>query len=187
MEELDPPITNNKLPLPPVTSKHRPQDNVDISDIITASNVDAKIIHDLKRGNSAEGERKSSSRSGHGNILDISKRSGRGARSLAPLNIRGGSGETDLKREIPAYNAEETPVKDDIKNERTQSRDGVNSKTSLDSTVHRKSLKLKSLGDKKLLSRKDSPDSAKNLLRKAKLAAVEESIVGLAVRLLISC
>ena len=138
----------------------------------------------MKTGNSAEGER---SRSGYASIMDMSRRSGRGAKPLAPLNIRGGSGETELKREIPAYNAEETPIRDETQNERTESRDDLHAMTSLDSTVHRKSLKLKSLGDKKLLSRKDSPDSAKKLLRKSRLAAVEETIVGLTVSLNTVC
>ena len=183
MEEADPPINNNKLPLPPVTSKNRQNSHVDISDIITASNLDAKIIQDLKLGNSnsAESERKLSSRSGYGSIMDISKRSARGTKALAPLNIRGGSGENDIKREIPAFNDEETPVKDDGIRERMQSRENLHSITSLDSTTHRKSHKLKSLNDKKLLSRKESPESAKKLLRKSKLTAMEESLVGLTV------
>ena len=173
VEEIDAPITSNKLPLPPVTSKNRHQENVDISDILGAASLERKIIQELKHGTSAESERTLSSRSG---IRDLTRRSGRGTKSLAPLSIRGGSGETDLKRELTASTAEETPIRDE---QQMNTREDLHSKASLESTVHRKSLKLKSLGDAK----RYSPDSGKRLLRKSRLAAVEESIVGLAVSL----
>jgi len=169
VEETDAPIANNKLPLPPVTSKNRHKDNVDISEILGTASLESKMFQELKHGNSAESERTLSSRSG---IKDLTRRSGRGTKSLAPLNIRGSSGETDLKRELPACTAEETPIRED---QRMNSMEDSNSKTSLESTVHRKSSKLKSLGD----SKRYSPDSGKRLLRKSRLAAVEESIVGL--------
>lgn len=158
---------------------------MDISDIISASNVDSKIIQDIQAGNSgsAHSERKLSSRTGYSSIIDISKRSARGTRSLAPLNIQGGSGKSDGRREIPAYDDEETPIKCDSSNliEKMQSRENLFSKTNLDSVKHRKSQKLKSVNDKKLLSRKESPESAKKMRRKARLASMEESIVGLTV------
>ena len=197
-----PPVSEAKIPLPPVTSKNRKNDHVDISDIITASNFDAKLIQELTNGSlkSEENERKISSQGGYQNIKDISKRSARGTQPLKPLNIRDSGGHSRLKRENTCPD-EETPVKDGhrsmIDSEGTVSRelrlaslldsedfltnDNTHSTTNLESRQHRKSQKLKSNHEKKLLSRKESSESGKRLLRRAKLTSMEESIVGLTV------
>lgn len=200
-----PPVTEGKIPLPPVISKNRKNDHVDISDIISASNFDAKLIQELTNGSlkSEENERKLSSQGGYHNIKDISKRSARGTQPLKPLNIRDSGGR--LKRENTCPD-EETPIKDGhrsmIDSEGTVSRelrlaslldsedlinyDNTHSTTNLESRQHRKSQKLKSNHEKKLLSRKESSDSGKRLLRRAKLTSMEESIMGLTVSLNLS-
>lgn len=175
---------NSRVQLPPVSSKGRPQNHIDISDIMNASNLDAKIIQDMKAGSCklADSERKLSSRSAYNSIMDISKRSARSTKTLAPLSNRANSGD-GLKPETVVHNGEETPSKVDgiYMSERIVSRENSSSKTLLDSKVHRKSSKLKSVGDKKLLARDENSDSARKLIRKTKLTSMEENIVGLTV------
>ena len=171
--------SHDKIPLPPVTSRNRSNDHVDISDIISASNLDTKLIKDLNSVSmkSAEAERKMALHHGYKNT---SKRSPRRVKSLKPLDLRGDSGDTNIGFE-KSYDDEETPTKIDDRNDSALSWDNMFSNTSLESRTHRKSQKLKSLGEKKLLSRQESTDTGRRLLRRSRLASMEESIVGLTV------
>ncbi|XP_065053624.1 AN1-type zinc finger protein 4-like [Rhopilema esculentum] len=169
--------SHDKIPLPPVTSRNRSNDHVDISDIISASNLDTKLIKDLNSVSmkSAEAERNMALHHGY---KSTSKRSPRRVKSLKPLDLRGESGDTNIGFE-KSYDDEETPTKIDDRNDSALSWENMLSNTSLESRTHRKSQKLKSLGEKKLLSRQESTDTGRRLLRRSRLASMEESIVGL--------
>eukprot|EP00794_Sanderia_malayensis_P012803 gene12803-14116_t len=132
--------------LPPVTSRNRNADLVDVSDIISAGNLDSKIIHDLSMAAAAvrqsgnDNERRfveptkstttATNRSSdrHGNVKEIlmkNSRSGQPLKKSVSGNRRDSTSERDnilnsvnslLRRAPSSPSNEETPSKGDLIN-----------------------------------------------------------------------
>ncbi len=194
-------LSSDKTPLPPLTSKNRNTDLVDVSDIISAANLDSKIIQDLSMGslNSGNSERKLSNKNERKKVKEILMKNSRGM-PLKSLNRRDSNSGRDilksvnsiLRRGTSSPTDEETPTKGDIRgdvnegllyNSNTQLKT-PQSNTSMDSARHRKSTMLRSRADKKSILRKDSlQESESRLLRRQRVGSPEEKIAGILVRI----
>ena len=177
--------SGTKIALPPVKTRNRNK-NIDVSDIMSASNMDSRIIQDISMTTRYSGESQvtTSSRSDRSSVQEILKKNSGDKQPLKP--VRDSSSRKELLDSVNSFLKqdsfsldEDTPSKMDLRDDVEKFRNLKSlkkqhqSSTSIESTRYRKNGKLKS----RIEPADNLLESETRLLGRPRLCSPDESIL----------